>query len=744
MSRRITAVFALLFLAVCGPGHSDERAKRVLIINPYNVTYPGVLSVSQGAVQRLTEKSSAKLDLLTEFIDLARFPEENQERLAARYLAEKYAGMKPDVVVTAGREASSFVLKYRDAIARDVPLVLCCSTADVFTESLKLSNVTGTISTRDITQTLELAERLQPTTRHLVVIAGAAKFDREWVQIARQQIESRDRKFETRYLVGVPTEQLIRDVSKLPRDTIVVTLTYYADENGARYVSPDVIRGVAKAASAPVYSPYWTSFGYGLVGGFSVFNRQMGEELADLALAILGGKSAVALPPQASAAGAYRVDHRQLERWNLSAANLPAGTVISFQSPSLWSEHRTLILSVIAAFAALLGVTIFVLVQSARRARAERLLTDSEKRMVFAAASTNSGLWQMSAEDQPIWATDHCRKLFGLTKDGSLTLDRLLRNIHSEDREAFAKAMRATIRNRDPIDIEFRTVDRKGRIRWIAAKGEASYQSGKAAGTVNGLFIDVTSLKEMERDADLQRREVAQLMRQSVLNELSGSIAHELNQPLTAILSNAEAAQELLNAQELDHRKLGEILNDIVVEDTRAADVIGRVRQLLKKGDRKREAINIGKLISSTLALLRGEIVKRKIAVDVDCAPRLPLVLGDAVQLQQVLINLLVNAMDAMTSNPPSEREIRIRAFSESDQVRIIISDSGEGLSTEVREKLFEPFVSTKERGLGLGLSICASILKAHSGKIAIKNSADRGVTAILTLPALEAAVPAQ
>ncbi len=154
-------------------------------------------------------------------------------------------------------------------------------------------------------------------------------------------------------------------------------------------------------------------------------------------------------------------------------------------------------------------------------------------------------------------------------------------------------------------------------------------------------------------------------MRQSVLNELSGSIAHELNQPLTAILSNAEAAQELLNAQELDHRKLGEILNDIVVEDTRAADVIGRVRQLLKKGDRKREAINIGRLISSTLALLRGEIVKRKIAVDVDCAPRLPLVLGDAVQLQQVLINLLVNAMDAMTSNPPSEREIRIRAFSE-------------------------------------------------------------------------------
>jgi C4-dicarboxylate-specific signal transduction histidine kinase len=233
-------------------------------------------------------------------------------------------------------------------------------------------------------------------------------------------------------------------------------------------------------------------------------------------------------------------------------------------------------------------------------------------------------------------------------------------------------------------------------------------------------------------------------MRQSVLNELSGSIAHELNQPLTAILSNAEAAQGLLSAQKVDRGKLGDILHDIITEDTRAADVISRVRQLLKKGDSQREAVNIDNLIDSTLALLNGELVKRKIAVDVKCSPGLAVVSGDLVQLQQVLINLLVNAMDAMTSVLPIDREIRIRANSNKDKVEIIISDRGHGLSAEIHDKLFQPFVSTKEQGLGLGLSICATILKAHSGKIAIKNNADRGAIVILTLPALNALVPAQ
>ena len=545
-------VIIAIFLLGGVTANGDVRAKRVLILISANVTYPGVVSIYQSTIQQLSEKSPDRLELLPEFLDLARFSEAGYEILVARFLAEKYSNARPDIVITVGRQASLFVIKFRDSIARDAPLVLCCLPPETFAEFDKSPNVTGIISPRDITKTVDLAERLQPTARNLVVIAGATEFDKEWARIAQQQIEIRNRKFDTRYLIGVPYEQLMKDVSVLPRDTIVVALTYFSDRYGARYISPDVIRGVAKAASAPVYSPYETSLGHGLVGGYSEINETMGAQLADLALDVLGGKKPDATTPKMSTAGGYRVDSRQLERWNLSASALPAGTVVSFQTPSFWDEHRNLIFLVIAVLGALLGIAVFVIVQNVRRVRAERSLDDTENRMAFAAISTNSGLWQLKAEDQPILATDYCRELFELPKNALLTLDGLLPIVHPEDRDAFGRAIRATARNGVPLNHEFRIIRRDAKVHWIAAKGQP-IRHGKAQPiVVSGIFTDVTALKEVEIEAETRRLEVAHLMRQSMLNELSASIAHELNQPLTAIMSNAEAASDLLSRKNVD------------------------------------------------------------------------------------------------------------------------------------------------------------------------------------------------
>ena len=174
-------------------------------------------------------------------------------------------------MITAGREASVFILKHREAIAPDVPIVVCCLPAESFAALGGPNKITGVISGRDISKTLDLAERLQPDARNLVVVAGASDFDRQWVQIARQQIQARERRYGTKYLFGLPHDTLIEEVSRLPRDTIAVTLTYFADDRGGRYVSSDAIRGVLKAASAPVYSPYSTNLGFGFVGGYSDF-----------------------------------------------------------------------------------------------------------------------------------------------------------------------------------------------------------------------------------------------------------------------------------------------------------------------------------------------------------------------------------------------------------------------------------------------------------------------------------------
>lgn len=742
------AVIAWVLACAClilgaAPAFASEQTKRVLILVSNNITYSGTLSIALGTIDRLNEKAPSQLELLPEFLDLARFPLDRHASISTRYLADKYADKKPDVIITAGGQASAFVRQHHGSFLPGVPVVLCCASAQAFLEKANSTDVTGIVSPRDITQTLDLAERLQPDAKNLVVVAGSGKFDVEWLAFVRRQLQQRTRQISVEYLIGLPLQDLLHAVSTLPRDTIVVSLTYGSDNNEGRYTTSEVVKRLAAESSAPIYVPYDTNIGDGVLGGYVRPSRLLGAELADVALEILAGKSAADIPPRVTSTGRYRVDSRQLARWGLSEARLPADTEILFQPPSIWETHQGLAKFAIATILALLCIVALLVIytlQRARRTRAERALTDSQRKMAFVADATNSGLWQMRSDDQPLWASNHCRTLFDLSAESPVTLEGLSKVIHADDRREFVRAMRSCARFGQPLHSEFRVVLSNGKIRWIAAKGgQQSVEDDGAATVANGLFIDVTAIKEMEQDAELQRSEVRHLTRQALMNELSGSIAHELNQPLAAILSNAEAVVQVLETKRLDRAKLREIIEDIISEDTRAAEVVSRVRRMLKKGDAKIEHISISALLESTIALLRAELARRKTPTELSCFGFFPLVFGDAVQLQQVFINLLMNAMDAMADTPAAERMIRINAHVVDDSIKVCIADCGQGIPDAIRNRLFEPFVTTKERGLGLGLSICASILKAHDGDIEIVNNAGPGATVTVTLRKREA-----
>ena len=215
--------------------------------------------------------------------------------------------------------------------------------------------------------------------------------------------------------------------------------------------------------------------------------------------------------------------------------------------------------------------------------------------------------------------------------------------------------------------------------------------------------------------------EIARLMRQTLLSELSGTIAHEISQPLTAILANAETAQDLLSQKNIDLGKIKEILADIIEQDSRASEVIGRVRKLLRKGENRQETIDVNQLVELTIDLLRGEFRRRKVNnIDFVPAHNLPMISGDPVQLQQVLLNLIINAMDAMSAKVPSQRVINITTRANDKRIEVAIVDSGSGLADDDRVRLFEPLFTTKPHGLGLGLSICSTIVKAHGGTLSI------------------------
>jgi two-component system, LuxR family, sensor kinase FixL len=239
-----------------------------------------------------------------------------------------------------------------------------------------------------------------------------------------------------------------------------------------------------------------------------------------------------------------------------------------------------------------------------------------------------------------------------------------------------------------------------------------------------------------KREVHQQRHELAHLSRVATVGELSGALAHELNQPLTAILSNAQAAQRFLTAEPIDVPELRAILSDIVDADKRAAAVIDRVRTLLKKQETQFAVLNVNDVVKETIELAHSEFVTRRVSIVSRWTSEQPSILGDRVQLQQVMLNLMLNACDAMSGMPFDDRRLFISTVVDPGGfVRIEVADRGTGIPDADIDRVFEPFFSSKREGLGLGLAICRSIITAHGGRLWASNNADQGATFFIRLP---------
>jgi len=262
-------------------------------------------------------------------------------------------------------------------------------------------------------------------------------------------------------------------------------------------------------------------------------------------------------------------------------------------------------------------------------------------------------------------------------------------------------------------------------------------QIGSAAGSfILSTIADLTARRRAELESRQQRDELAHLARVTMLGELSGSLAHELNQPLAAILANAQAAQRFLARGDFDADELRDILKDIVDEDKRAGEVIQRLRLLLKKGEISRQPLDLNEVVLDVLKIVRSDLVSRAVVVETDLEEGIPSVMADRVQVQQVLLNLLTNACDAMSDNGDEDRSVVVRTHAADDSaVRVSVVDRGAGISEGALGRIFEPFVTTKSHGMGLGLSVCRTIITAHGGALSAANNADRGARFEMTLP---------
>ena len=373
------------------------------------------------------------------------------------------------------------------------------------------------------------------------------------------------------------------------------------------------------------------------------------------------------------------------------------------------------------------------------RAVADGKARRSEEQLAIAIDAAQLGRWEWDVAAGRLMWSDITRRIYEVPPGVPVTPATFEALVHPDDRPLLAAATVSAMAGGE-IDVEFRIVFPDGRIKWILSKGRTICDDQGRPTRMIGVKVDVTQRKSAELLMHQQQRELAHLSRVAVAGELSIALAHEVNQPLAAILANAGAARRFLLHDPPDLRELGEIVEAIAHDNRRAAAVISRFGTLLRKGDRRWTRLAINDVVASVVDVARTDIISRGVSLTKEFGEGLPVVAGDAVQLQQVLLNLIINACDAMESMPLSSRRLFVSTSTDGGGVRVTVTDSGAGIPADRVDEIFEPFITSKTQRLGLGLAICRSIVADHDGRLSVESRPGSGAEFSFTLPAASAA----
>src|SRR5215469_16267694 len=470
----------------------NESPKKVFLLEGLAPVEPSVQTTVDALMNRFTERSPEDIEIYSDFLELGSYRGQTDEDRLLQFLAAKFDRVRPDIIISMSRSAVAFALKQRSELAPGIPIIYCCAAVLKNDAQNIPPDIPGVVLEIDWAGTLALAERLQPNAKTIVLISDtpgyAEMLERDVPGALRPLLQNH----EIRYLAGLPYDEVLKQVSRLPRDSIVLLRRIFQDGSG-RSRGAEFGADVSRASAAPVYSASITYFGSGIVGGHMESKLAEGEYVADLALDILSGKNPSSLPHQTKLPLQYRVDARQLERWGFAETFLPPGTSVEFRQPSMVERYGPMVVRVLLALAVLVGFIALLLLEIRKRQEAEN------------------------------------------------------------------------------------------------------------------------ARRTAEAESELRRREVTHLMRVGIVSELSGGIAHELGQPLASILANAQAAQRLVATNRTNKNEIAEMLDDIIEEDRRAAEVIYRLRQLLKREERAVDKVDLNENIASTLGLVHSELVSRRI-----------------------------------------------------------------------------------------------------------------------------------
>jgi signal transduction histidine kinase len=701
-ARRMACSLVAIFAGLAAVGAAGGEPKRVLIIHSFGTVAPPFTTGSTAFQTELIREMGNQVDLDEVSLDMARYAEPEMQEAVADYLKKRGAKWKPDLVVPIGGPAGKFVAKFRQRLFANTPILYDGLDRRHLGPADFDQNTAFVGANYEVRGFVEDILQIAPETKNIAVIIGATPLERYWVKEFRKGFEPFADRVNFIWLNDLSFAQILERVQTLPPHSFIFLILFLRDAAGVTQNADEALQRLHAVANAPINSIFTSQMGLGVVGGRLYPSAEDGKEAAEMAVQILDGASPSSLPKRIMPPRPPQYDWRELRRWQIDEKHLPPGSTILFRPPTVWDRNRGWIIAGVSLCFGQAILIIGLLTNLAKRRRAERSLIESEDRVALAADSAHLGVWEFYPATNQVWVSDKLRNLFQIPPGTDIDYAGFQERVHPDDQSLCDSAIRQAIEKKNGYEIEYRILLPDGTVRWISGRGHCVNNGDGRSTRLLGVSMDVTERKRAETEAAEQRNELFHLSRVATLGQLSGSLAHELNQPLGIILSNAQAAQHMLARDAPDIPELREILGDIVGANLRAGQVIRRWRALLRRGETRLLPLSLNKVIEDVLHLLRSDLANRGVTVERKFAGRLPDVPGDEVQLQQVLINIVGNACDAMAENPPGDRRLTISTSAESGAVWVSIEDQGRGLPNGNSSQIFQPFFTTKSHGLGL------------------------------------------